>query len=307
MTGGSVARAMAAAQAWLTRQDAPEAVIAAHEAGVAHDQADAQRWVRRLLGAQDNQGSWGGDLMATACALMTLEEIRTAAALREQDPGIGRALDWLRARRSVPGAWSDGCSPSRHDLGLCHHFLGGFFSPAPPEVPVEEVALRNGVSAANDAEGRFIASVTALRCMLPWTRATGDARLHLEGLRRVVDRWSELPPLGLTTASLLAAIHVLLQSPVPEDRAAAGRGLRLVGGKQRGDGSWVDMDPFQALEMFAQAGSDDVSGEQAHRALWHGARLLISTQKTDGSWGGERAARRALIAWRTLRIVDPQH
>jgi hypothetical protein len=171
---------------------------------------------------------------------------------------------------------------------------------------VEGVVLRNGVSAASDAEARFIASATALRCMLPWTRATGDARLHLEGLRRVVEHWPELPRLGLTTASLLAAIHVLLQSPVPEDRAAAGRGLRLVGGKQRGDGSWVDMDPFQALEVFAQAESDDGIGEQAHGALWHGARLLISTQKADGSWGGDRAPRRALIAWRTLRTVDPQ-
>lgn len=305
MTGGSVARSRAAARDWLLAQDAPEAVIAAHEGGTAEDQDAATRWVRRLLDGQDSHGSWGGDLMATACALMTLEEIRTAAALREQDPGVGRALDWIRARRSVPGAWSDGCTPRRHGLGLCHHFLGGFFSPAPPEVPMEDVALRNGVAATSDGEARFIASATALRCMLPWTRATGDARLHLEGLRRVVDSWPELSSLRLTTASLLAAIHVLLQSPVAEDRAAAGRGLRLVGGKQRGDGSWVDMDPFQALEVFAQARAEDVGGEQAHGALWHGARLLTSTQKADGSWGGDRPARRVLIAWRTLRIVDP--
>lgn len=305
MTAGSVERALKAAQAWLVEQDAPEAAIAAHEAGVADDQAEAKRWVRRLLDEQDPDGAWGGDLTATATALMTVEEIRTAASIREQDPGIGRALDWLRARRGVPGSWSDGCSRGRHRLGLCHHFLGGFFSPAPPEVPLEGTALRNGVTATTDAEARFIASATALRCMLPWTRATGDARLHLEGLRRVVDLWPQAPPLGLSTVSLLAAIHVLLQSPVAADCEAAARALRLVAGRQRGDGSWVDTDPFQALEVFGQAVSDDVSREQAHRALWHGARLLISTQKSDGSWGGEQAPRRALIAWRTLRRVDP--
>lgn len=304
MTAGSVERALTAAQAWLAGQDAPEAVIVTHEAGVAEDQAEARRWVRRLLDDQDTQGSWAGDLTATAGTLMTVEEIRTAASLKEQDPAIGRALDWIRARRSVPGAWSDGCSPDRHRVGLCHHFLGGFFSPAPPEVPLEGTALRNGVTATTDAEARFVASATALRCMLPWTRATGDARLHLEGLRRVVDLWPEQSPAGLSTLSLLAAIHVLLQSPVAADRAAAGRGLRLVGGKQRGDGSWVDIDPFQALEVFARAESEQVSTEQARRALWHGARLLISTQKNDGSWGGEQAPRRALIAWRTLRRVS---
>lgn len=306
MSAGSVERARSAAQSWLVEQDAPEAVIVAHEAGVAEDTAEAKRWVRWLLDGQDSKGAWDGDLMATACALMTLEEIRKAAELRELDPGVGRALDWLRARRNVPGAWTDGCSADRHSLGLCHHFLGGFFSPAPPEVPLEGIALRNGVSAATDAEARFIGSATALRCMMPSTRTTGDARLHLEGLRRVVELWSEKPLRSLSTASLLAAIHVLLQSPVDEDRAAAGQGLRLVGGKQRGDGSWVDMDPFQALEVFAQAESEGVTSEQAHRALWHGARLLISTQRADGSWGGDQAPRRALIAWRTLRLVDPE-
>lgn len=300
MTHVSVERALLPAQAWLTAQDAPESVIAAHEAGVADDSKEAARWVGRILAEQDEKGAWNGDLMATSAALMTLAEIRQAAALREQDPGVGRALDWMRARRGAPGAWSDGCSEDRHAMGTCHHFLGGFFSPAPPEVPQEEASLRNGVSVMGDSESRFLSSVTALRCLLLWDDYTADAKLHLEGLRRITAMWPESPPPDLTTTSFLAAIHVLILSPAPEDTAAAERGLLILGGKQRGDGSWVDVDPFQALEVFADAEAVGIAPERARRALWHGARLLITTQSGDGSWGGEAPHRRALIAWRTL-------
>lgn len=305
MTSGSVERALKAAQEWLLDQDAPEAVIVANEAGLDSGTGDAKRWVRRLLDDQDAAGAWEGDVIATAGALLTLAEIRSAASLREQDPGIGRGLDWLRARRGVPGAWSDGCSPDRHRLGICHHFVGGFFSPGPPEVPQAETRLRSGVHAVGDSEVRFVASAVALRCLLEWVEPSRDARLHLEGLRRVVDLWPDAPPAGLSTASLLSAVHALLHSPVPEDRITAERGLRVIAGRQRGDGSWVETDPFQALEVFARAETADVAPERAHRALWHGARLLISAQRADGSWGGDDPARRALIGWRTLRRVDP--
>lgn len=306
MTSGSVERALKRAQDWLLAQDAPEAVIVAHEAGAAGDPDEAARWVRRVLSEQDDAGSWSGDLLTTAEALATLAEIRAAASLREQDPAIGRALDWLRARRGVPGAWSDGCTKARHQAGTCHHFLGAFFSPGPPEVPQEEARLRSGARVARDAEVRFIASVAALDCVLQWVEPGRDARLHLEGLRRVVDLWPDSPPAELSTISLLSAIQALLRSTATEDRTAAERGLRVVAGRQRGDGSWVDTDPFQALEVFSAAESAGVDRERSHRALWHGARLLIAAQKADGSWGGDAPVGRALIAWRTLRRVDPR-
>lgn len=306
MTAASVGRALERARDWLVAQDAPEAVIVAHEAGAAGDDADARRWIRRILDRQGPGGAWDGDVVRTAGALMTLAEIRSAASLREQDPAIGVALDWLRARRGAPGAWSDGCSEERHALGLCHHFLGGFLSPGPPEVPQLEAPLRSGARAVGDAEVRFVASAVALRCLLVWAQPARDARLHLEGLRHVVGLWPEQPPAGLGIVSLLAAIHALLRSGAPEDRAAAEQGLRVVAGKQRGDGSWVETDPFQALEVFTGSESGGADWERAHRALWHGARLLISTQKSDGSWGGDDdAPRRALIAWRALRRLEP--
>jgi hypothetical protein len=278
----------------------------AHEAGVAESAVDARRWIDRILSEQDGSGSWGGDLLSTAEALLTVQELRSAASVVEQDPAIGRAQDWIRGRRGLPGTWADGCTPSRHANGLCHHFIAGFFSPSPPELPREQARLRCGALLTGDSEIRLAGSVAALRCLVAGGRSGRDDRLHLTALRRLVRSWETSPPEGLTTGALLAAIHALVESVDAEDRSTAEWGLRLVGGKQRGDGSWVETDAFQALDVMGTAADAEIDVERTRRALWHGARLLVSTQQTDGSWGPYHGARRALIAWRTLRRVVPE-
>jgi len=305
MTAESVGRALAAAEAWLADRDAPSAVIAVAESGSDDRRADARRWIRRLIDEQEPDGSWGGDLLRTAETMLTIQELRSAAGVVERDPELGRALDWIRARRGVTGAWTDGCSPERHDRGLCHHFTGGFFSPGPPEVPFAGAALRCGGRTIGDLEVRFVASAIALRCLLTWEPMRADARLHLEGLRRAVSGWDDFVPEGLTNTALLAAVHGLALSDAAEDWRAAAKGVRMIAGRQRGDGSWVDTDAFQALEVFGTAADADVAADRTRRGLWHGARLLISSQQDDGSWGPEHGERRALIACRTFRRVDP--
>ena len=304
MTPNSVERALAACQAWLADQDAPEAEIAAHEAGIADSDDEAARWVRRVLDDQGPDGSWGGDLCATAAALLLVREIRQAAGLKEQAPGIGRGFDWIRGRRGEPGAWSDGCSPDRHGRGLCHHFLGGFYSPAPPDAAISSFALASGAPVTGDTEARFVASTMALLCLLSWGQEGQDARLHLDGLARVVAVWENRPPPGLSATALLCAVHALVDSPDSGHRTSVGAGLRLVAGRQRGDGSWVETEAFQALEVFTAAAEAEIAPQRTRRALWHGARLLVSTQQADGSWGRENGARKALIGWRTLRRVQ---
>ncbi len=303
MSVDALTEALAAAETWLFDRDAPESVIGRAEAGLPErEDGDAARWVRRIVHLQSADGSWDGELTATAKALLTVRELMDARGLRERAPGIGRALDWLQARRRVPGAWTDGCSPDRHRLGICHHFMGGFFSPAPPAVPVEAV-LRTGAAARSPREARFLASATALRSLLAWRHSPGtDSRLHLQGLRHVVHRWSEPIP-ELSPAGLLAAVHALLGSTEPEDRAAAEHGLGIVAGRQRGDGSWVGADPFQALEVFLSAEVEGVCTDACHQAIWHATRLLVSTRNTDGHWGTDAAERRVLIACRALRSV----
>lgn len=295
-----VERAATAAIEWLIDQDAPEAAIAAHEQGVADSDADAERWVRTILG-EERDGGWDDDLLATARTLLVLRELKQAASLKEQDPAIGRALDWVRDRQGRPGAWTDGCTSERHRLGLCHHFMGGFLSPGPPGRPLMDVDLPSGVPTAGDPEARFAISTVALRSLIVWRGVGTDARLHLEGLRRIVDQWSDLPLVGLTTTALLAAVHALVTSPRAEHLEAAGRALRMVAGKQRADGSWMDADPFHAMAVFGAAADAGVENDRTRRALDYGAQLLIAAQRDDGSWGGEHGPRRALIGLRTLR------
>jgi hypothetical protein len=307
MKANDVDETLAAAEAWLFAQDAPESSIARAERGRPESvPGETGRWIRRILAGQGQDGSWDGQLAATAIALLTIRELQEAREVREQDPGIDQALGWLEGRRGIPGAWTDGCSPTRHQLGTCHHFMGGFFSPAPPEASRIEAVLPTGGAASSPAEARFLASATALRCFLEWRESPGtDSLLHLQGLRHVVRHWSvdSVPELG--TTALLAAVHALLGSTEPADRDAAEHGLGVVAGRQRGDGSWVGTDPFHALDVFLVAEAAGVCARACHQAIWHGTRLLISTQNANGTWGADSAARRVLIACRALRSVDP--
>lgn len=302
MTGESHVRA---ALDWLAGQDAPESAIAAHELGTAGSGDDARRWVRRIVDGE-RDGAWDGDLVATAQALLTLRELKDAASLKEQDPAVGRALDWVRDRRGRPGAWTDGCDPGRHARGVCHHFAGGFFSPGPPDAGPMELVLPSGATVAADDVARFTASTIALRCMLVWRGVGTDARLHLGVLRPIVLARSDRPgamPDALGTTALLEALRTLVASPDPEDRAAVATALRVVAGTQRADGSWMEADPFHALAVFGEAFDAGITDERVTRALEYGARLLTASQHEDGSWGPEFGPRRALIGIRTLARV----
>jgi hypothetical protein len=304
MSSRSAERSLESCLEWLLGQDAPEAALVAHAAGVAESDAVARRWIGRILADQQTDGSWDGDLVRTAESLLAVHELRSAADVVEQDPGIGRAHDWLRSTRGLPGTWADGCSTERHLLGLCHHFVGGFYSPGSPDEPLEGVRLRCGSRVAGDGEVRLVASVLALRCFLGAGSTGRDDLLHLASLRHLIRVWTEDRPEHLSTSALLATVHALIASPTEQDRVMAEIGLRVVAGKQRGDGSWVDTDPFHALDVIATAAAAGIDSERTRRALWHGARLLVSTQQADGSWGSDHGARRAWIAWRTLRQVE---
>ena len=291
-----IERALAAATDWLVHQEAPEAAIAAHETGRAESPEGARRWVRWIVD-RERDGTWNGDLLATASALLTIRELREAAGLKEQDPAIGRALDWLRRQRGGPGAWTDGCTPSRHRQGFCHHFATGFYDPGPA---VSAVELPSGARPVGPAEARLAISCEALRCMLLWRAPSTDDRLHLEALRRLVRRWPEQVPEGLTTTALLAAVRALTCSEAGPDRDTAAVGLEIAAMRQRGDGSWLDADPFHAIGVFHEAAAAGVGGDRVATALDHGGRLLAAAQRSDGSWGPEHGTRRALIALRVL-------
>ena len=288
---------------WLASRDAPESAIAAHEFDLAESDEDARRWIRWLVD-QEQGGTWKDDLLETVKSLLILRELREAAGIQELDPAIGRGLDWVRGRRGQPGAWTDGCDPERHAMGVCHHFAGGFFSPGPRSALFEGVRHPSGAPLAGDAEARFVVSATALRCLLEWRPPSTDTRIHADVLRRVVVRWSEAPPSGLTTTALLTAIHALLRAPGADARASAVQGLEWIARRQRGDGSWADADAFHAMAVLTTAVESGVDSDRLWDALGHGARLLRAAQRADGSWGPDYGPRRGLIAVRTLRAEE---
>ncbi len=299
-----LAQALERAAAFLDQRGGAAALIARAEMGRAgeDDHAEGTRLIRAFLDRQWADGSFDGDLARTARTLMEMREVSEAAGLDDVDPAVGRALDWLRRRQGQPGRWSDGCDPDRHAAGLCHHFLGGFFSPAPSETELAPIELASGVEVNADGDIRFIGSGLALRAFWRWRAHAPDAGLHLDGVRRALEQASP-PVVPLSPEAVLEGLATILDAPDPPEivRETAVRGLEDLATRQLGDGSWGNVDVFHALDVVMRGLERDVAIEAAERALDRAARLLASAQQPDGSWGSEAAGRRALVGWRALR------
>lgn len=297
-------KALERTAAFLERRGGAGALIARAETGSrdANDEAEGTRLVRTLLQEQSRDGSFDGELARTAQVLMQLREVSEAAGLGEVDPAVGRALDWMRGRQRQPGCWSDGCSPERHAAGLCHHFLGGFFSPAPLDAELEPLELSCGIQVEPDGDIRFVSSCLALRAFWRWKAHAPDAGLHVDGVRRALEQ-STPPVVALSPEAALEGLGVLLDAPeLPDDALeTATRGLEDLAAKQLGDGSWGNVDVFHALDILLRGMQRGVATAVAARVLDRSARLLASAQQPDGSWGSEAAERRALIGWRAMR------
>lgn len=299
-------RALERTAEFLKRRSGAVALIARAEIGRASDddQAEGKRLIRSVLDEQSPDGSFDGDLARTAQTLMEMREIARAAGLGEVDPGIGRALDWLRSRQGQPGRWSDGCSDERHAAGLCHHFLGGFFSPAPPDAALEPLTMSCGVTLDADGDIRFVSSCLALSALWRWDAHAPDAGLHLDGVQRALAQATP-PVVELSPETMLEGLGTLLDAPVASDAATetAVRHLEDLATRQLGDGSWTNVDVFHALDVLLRAAARRLVTVAATGALDRSARLLASAQQPDGSWGSEAADRRALLGWRAMRWV----
>jgi hypothetical protein len=297
----AIRRALGAVEAYLLRESSgAEALLARREVGLPApgDGAALEAEAAAVLAAQLDDGSWGGGLLDTAEALLALHELWEG-----ENRGSGqveRGLDWLRTRRGAPGRFGDRCDPRRHEAALCHHFLGGFFSPAPPEPPLEAVRLACGAPVSGDAAARLVASCVALQAKLRWGRYGRDIELHLEGLRRIVDLWDERAGL-FTVPAFVAAVAALSDARDPRSRDAAARGIATLVGAQRADGTWPDVDLFQVLELLERTARTGGASPALDAALYRGAVLLAVSIQDDGTWGQHAGTRRTLIGWRVLR------
>src|SRR5690606_20442576 len=298
----AIQRALGAVEAYLRESNRAEALLARREAGLTGpgDAAAAEAAAAAILDAQHDDGSWGGGLLDTAEALLALHELWDG-----EDRGSGqleRGLDWLRTRRGVAGRYGEACDPHRHELSLCHHFLGGFFSPAPPDPPLEAVRLSCGAPVAGDAAARLAASCVALQAKLRWGRHGRDVELHLEGLRRIADLWNQRDGL-FTVPAFVTAIAALADAPDGQNRDPAARGIATLVGAQRADGTWPDVDLFQVVELLERAARTGAASPALDAALRRGAVLLAVSLQEDGTWGQHAGTRRTLIGWRALRYA----
>lgn len=295
--------ALARAERHLLELPILESFIARRESGEERldDFGTIDDVAHELLSHQSGDGSWGGSIALTAEAMLLLADLRVTG---EFIGAIEQAEQWLRGRRGQEGAYTDGCSPERHALGICEHFAGGFFSPGPPHRDLAGTRLANGMVLPTDADARLGLSALALHALRRWSRSSTDDVLHLDALRRLANAAFRTPPLNISTPALILVLSALTSAPRTAEFIMVLHGaLTRFAGVQRADGSWPGADPFHAAEVFLQAARSGYGSPVFDAALVRTAEMLVLTQNADGSWGSDAGSYRLLSGWRTLRYA----
>jgi hypothetical protein len=299
------ARALERVDAYLLAAHVLEALIARRDAGRPHaaDAAYAEALVAELGRHQADDGSWGHSLLRTAEALLLIRD------LMPEPSGPGRVmaaagLEWIRGRQNLPGVFGEGCSPGRHTLGLCHHFLSGFYSPAPRTTNLAGTTLANRAKFPSDNVARLGISCVALQAVSRWRAGDGKSAMHESALRSIVAGASTESASVITMAGYAAAVVALAETPPgPENDDAVVTGLDRLGSAQRADGSWPNADSFQVLDVIVRSRQLRYGAGSADAALVRAAGMLTLLQRPDGGWGREMGPERTLIGWRTLRAA----
>jgi hypothetical protein len=205
------------------------------------------------------------------------------------------------ALQGRPGAFSQGCSRTRHAHRVCEHFISGFFSPAPPEQRLAPVMLPNGKVFRAEPAARFAVSCLALRAAL---RGRLDNRAsverHFVSLLQLSEQWTDWNGYFAGDA-IVAGIHALacvatLPDGMPSKLAS------VIATQQAPDGNWPNADLFATLEALLALKTPD-----AHAAVRRAIPALLSRQRSDGSFGSTAQQERALIALRTLIWAEQEN
>lgn len=277
-----------------------ESFVARRESGTLTDEAETVAAVAaELLQHQSPDGSWGGSVALTADALILLADLRVP---KEFITAVQRAETWLRGRRRLEGRYTDTCSPERHDLGICGHFAGGFFSPGSWSHDFTGARLPNGASFPTDADARLGFSALALHALRRWSRSSTDDVLHLEALRRIANVAFRSQPLDISTPALVQVLAALTTAPKTAESIMVLHGaLTRMAGVQRADGSWPGAEPFHVADVYLLAIQNGYGSPVFDAAIYRTAEMLVLSQNADGSWGQEWGPYRLLSGWRTLR------
>lgn len=297
--------ALAHAQQSLFELQVLESFIARRENdGQTPDDTEVVRAVAdELLAHQSADGSWGGKLQLTAEALLLLAELRIPSGFL---PAVARAEQFLRSCRNQPGRWTDGCTPRFHELGICQHFGGGFFSAAPPARDLSDTRLANGLVFRNNADARLGLSCLGLHAVRWWSRSSVDDLVHLDTLRRVADVAFRPGSIELSMSSAVLMLSALTSAPrTPQFISVLHGALTRLAGLQRADGSWPDAEAFHVADLYLLAGQRGYGSPVFDAAILRVANLLVLTQDAEGGWGNsdQTGTYRLLSGWRTLRYA----
>jgi hypothetical protein len=234
-----------------------------------------------------------GSLVATAWTVSEFLDLD----LPPDHAGVVRTLGYVLARQNAPGHFGEGCDPSRHDAGLCRHYLSGFFSAATRDEDVAPLPFPSGITLSDEEGARFAASCFALRVAL---RAGEDRRepirRHLESLLDLRGMW-ETWGSGWDPNLTLFALSALAQAPIDlRDRVRTA--VAHVLAHQQPDGSWPGADLFHAVDTLLS-----VHSPEARAAVRRAAPLLAMEQRPSGAFDDADNEERALVALRALRTA----
>jgi hypothetical protein len=209
-------------------------------------------------------------------------------------PECGRIIAQVLALQEQPGAFSHGCSRTRHTHRVCEHFISGFFSPAPPEHRVAPLMLPNGKVFRAEPAARFAVSCLAFRAAL---RGHFDNRAHVErhliSLVELSKQWTRWDGYFGGDA-IVAGIHALACVAKLRDGLAQ-KLAGMITSQQAPDGTWPRADLFATLDALLALGTPE-----AQSAVRRAVPALMERQRMDGSFGSTAQQERALIALKAL-------
>jgi len=258
------------------------------------DEALSQALVKEHRQKARGDGSTAGDLVQTAWAVWELLDL----GLAPDHPAVHKPIKWLLSRQDKEGAFGLGCSPKRHEMRACEHFIGGFFAYRTSGRTIRRLTLPTGASVTSDMGARFLASCFALRTVL---RAGRDGetlvRRHAGSLLALPHLWDTWG--GAWSPTLMAgALAAIAYAPEPfrNQLPILAEHLAL---NQRPDGTWRNLDVVHAVDALAA-----VPLPQAREAVALAAPKLAKLQTLRGTVGsGQYADERTLVAVRAWLIA----
>lgn len=248
------------------------------------------RLIREMRGETRLDGSFGGAAVPTIWRVIELMEL----GHHDDQAGVIRVIGWVLNLQEQPGAFGEGCTDQRHRNKVCEHFIGGFFSAAPPNERLSPVSLPSGKVFRSEGAARFAISCLALRAALMAGNESRPAiQRHLESLAVLRETWTSWDGYFAPDA-IVSALGALAVAP-PPFRDLLPDLTGFIAQHQSADGTWPDADLFHVLDALVAAGT-----LSAKLAVCQAVPALLEHQRADGGFGSTAPEERALIGLRAL-------